>query len=166
MLHRYSFLIILIFTLNCSSNGIGNDDIQVDPELIKELRSSSSETLQTESNSFILDAYLWRDFMPISPPNGQPLIAINKLIETNSDTIPHHIDLVKQYVIHDNTVWVTDYEDEQRNSNFPYIIEKVSRDGPKWDTGISVDVVAKVYNSKTRENHYLILKNVTINRTD
>lgn len=166
MLHRYSFLIILIFTLNCSSNGIGNEDIRVDPELIKELRSSSSETLQIESNYFTLDAYLWRDFMPSSPPNGRPMISVNKLIETNSDTIPDHIDLIKQYVIHGNSIWVTDYEDEKRNSNSPHIIERVSRDGPKWDTGISVDVVTKVYDSKTGENHFLILKNVTINRTD
>ena len=166
MLNRYSFLIILIFTLNCSDNGIGNNDIEVNPKLIKELRSASSETIQIENNSFVLDAYLWRDFMPMSPLNGRPLISVNKLIELNSETIPNNIDLVKQYVINEDSIWITDYEDERRNSNSPHIIERSSRNGPKWGPQVNVDVVSKIFDSKTGENHYLILKNVFINRTD
>ena len=104
--------------------------------------------------------------MPPSSNNGEPLVSINWLVETNSQSIPNNVDLVKQYVIYRESVWVSDYENEERNSGSPHKLEKVSRNGPKWLTDVNVDVVAKVYDSDTSETHYLILKNVFIVRTD
>lgn len=137
-----------------------------DGELISQLRNEAVETLSIGSNSFVLDAYLWRDFMPVSPPDGKPMIALNWLVDNNSVKIPGNISLTKQYVINNELVWESDYEDEVRGPDLPeYKAEKISRGGPKWETGIHVDVISVIHDSETQKDHYIICKNVLINIT-
>ncbi len=156
--------IVLIILTSCEKEDINY--IRVDKELISELNSKSYDTLMIGSNSFILDAYLWRDFQPVSPPDGKPMISINWLINTDSTAIPDNIDMIKQYVIYEDSIWISEYENEYRTNLPEYKIEKVSREGPKWGPKIYVDVISKVRDFKTNNNYYIIKKNVYVIRTD
>ena len=145
---------------------VADNDICLDKELIQELKTKAVDTLKIESNSFVLDAYLWRDFQPVSPPNGKPMISINWLIDVNSVKIPANISMVKQYVIYGDSIWTSDYENEIRPSQPEYKIEKISRNGPEWGPKVYVDVVSQIYDSNADKTHYLVFKNVFIERTD
>lgn len=149
---------------NNESNNESN--IRIDVELISELNSKSYETLVIGSNSFVLDALIWRDFMPISPSNGKPMISINWLREIDSTDIPTNIDLVKQYVIYGDSIWISEYENESQPIQPKYKIEKISREGPKWGPKIHVDVISKVHDSKTNNDYFIRVKNIYIVRTD
>ena len=145
---------------------IMDNDIRLDKELILQLKAKAVDTLIIESNSFVLNAYLWRDFQPESPPNGKPMISINWLIDVNSAKIPDNISMLKQYVIYQDSIWISDYESEIRPSQPEYKIEKMSRNGPEWGPKVYVDVVSQIYDSNTDKTHYLVFKNVFIERTD
>ena len=138
-----------------------------DKEQIEQLKGKAVDTLIIGSNSFVLDAFLWRDFMPISPKDGKPMIAINWLISTGSVKIPDNISMVKQYVIYKNEIWEADYENEDPAPSLPeYKMERISRNGPKWGPNIYVDVISKIHNSKTNKDYYIERKNVYVARTD
>jgi hypothetical protein len=44
-------------------------------------------------------------------------------------------------------------------------IERVSRNGPKWEPEIYVDVIAQIHDSKTNQDYYIKRKNVYVERT-
>lgn len=129
-----------------------------------ELIRKSEEILKFGGHTYVLEAYLWRDFMPVSPPDGRPLIAINRLVEKDGLAIPEGVDIVMQYVINKDEVWESNYsESVQGQAN---IIEKISREGPKWGPDIYVTVISKVVDSKSGETYLLRLEDVYIGRTD
>ena len=159
--------LVLLGLLSCEKAEEDNySDIREDKELIEELNEKSVDTLNIDKQKLVLEAYLWRDFMPgPSDADGSSLLAVNRLVSLDSTNLPANIDLVKQYVIHNDSVWVADYEDEPRSSP-DYKIEKISRDGPKWGPQIYVDVVSKIQDSDSEEDHYLRVKDVYIERTE
>ena len=141
-----------------------NDEI--DGEQIVQIRGKAVDTLVIGSNSFVLDAFLWRDFQPISPINGKPMISINWLISTDSVDIPNNISMVKQYVFYGDSIWVANYENETPSPMPKYKMERVSRNGPKWGPKIYVDVISQIYDSQTNKNYYIERKGVYVVRTD
>jgi hypothetical protein len=156
----------LILLISCEKEDINESNIRIDKELISELNSKSYDTLIIESNKFVLDAYLWRDFMPISPSDGKPMISINWLIDIDSIEISDNIDLIEQYVIYNDSIWIAEYENESSSTQPDYKIEKISREGPKWGPKIYIDVISKVHDSNTNRDYYIRIKNIYVERTD
>jgi len=159
-----AILITTIFLFGCEKDKFSG--VKVDQDLILELKSQSVSSININSQNYFIDAYLWRDFQPNSPPNGKPLISINWLISSDSRPIPDNIVMKQQYVIYRDSVWIANYENETGPSTPDYKIEKISRNGPKWGPKVYVDVVAKISNTKTNQDYYLKLENVFIIRTD
>jgi hypothetical protein len=148
-----------------------NRIVNVDDESIVHILENASETLTIGSNSFALEAFLWRDFMPIleleDAINGRGMISINWLIEQNSKDIPANITMVKQYVIYDGQVWEAEYENESPAPSLPaYKLERISRNGPKWGPNIFVDVIVEVSDSDTAKSYYIECKNINVIRTE
>ena len=160
--------IICVFCifLSCCNDELADNNIRSDNELILQLKTKAVDTLTIESNSLVLNAYLWRDFQPSSPTNGKPMISINWLIDINSVKVPDNINMVKQYVIYRDSIWISDYENEMSPNQLDYKTEKISRNGPEWGPKIYVDVISQVYDSNTDKTYYLALNNVFIERTD
>jgi hypothetical protein len=166
MIHRFLIIFAFLGLLSCDKDELDNEsNIREDKELILELYDKSVDTIMISTHRYILDAYLWRDFMPISPPDGQPLSSINWLIDIDTLDIPLNIDLKEQYVIYNDSIWIADYEDEIHTTP-SYKIEKISRNGPKWGPKIYVDIVSKIHDSNTNTDYFLKLKNIYIKRTD
>jgi uncharacterized protein YcfL len=162
---KYIFIVLAsMFSLTaCEKDGANN--IREDKNLILELNNKATDTIKIDSHDYFLDAYLWRDFMPISPPNGKSLASINWLICSDSTSIPENIIMTQQYVILNDSIWIADYENGSSQTT-SYKIEKISHDGPKWGPGTYVDIISKITNIKTNLNYYLKLDRVYIGRTD
>jgi hypothetical protein len=158
-------ILLLTFIIAVTSCEKDHLDVTVDKTLIMDLNSKAKTKIIIGANEYSLEAYLWRDFMPFSPPDGKPLISINWLFSNDSTPIPANISMIKQYVINQDSIWIADYEKET-HSSLEYKLEKLSRNGPKWGPHIYVDVISKITDTETKTDYYLKLSNVYIGRTD
>lgn len=100
--------------------------------------------LELSGHTYEMEAYLLRDFQPLSPPDGKPLIALVRLVEVDSLAVPEEIMMDYLWVVNGGQTWATEFTDEVRPPQPAYRIERVARDGPKWGPGVAVDVVARV----------------------
>ena len=101
---------------------------------------AAPEVVRIGDASYAFGAHLWRDFMPSVPPDGNPLLAHVRVGELGAEQIAPDIEACCIWVINGSDVWTTHLSDDAW-SRPPNEITKMARDGPKWDTGIEVDVV-------------------------
>jgi len=95
--------------------------------------------------TLVLDASLWRDFMPIAPPDGRPLVTVMQVRADDGSAVPATVVANMVWVLNGADVWSTlPREERSRNETAP-IYELVARDGPKWGPGITVDVVVHLH---------------------
>ncbi len=164
-LFKIQLFIILIALLTACKKPVSTFE---DEALLNKLYSTSVDTLIVQTQNFILETYLSRDFLPGIGigKKSPPLIADIYLVNIDNIAIPSYLDIKKLYVIQDQLIWEsTPIEGVQ-----PYVpdfkLNKLSKDGPNWDTGIHVDAIIMIVNSLTKEEYYLIARNQNIIRTD
>lgn len=155
--------LLLVFTalsvIGFNACTLDPNDSYTDP--IPELKSSD-DSVMVDSKTLGIEAYLWRDFMPIAEPNGSPLYSLITLKAGNHDWIPDSIELVQQWVIYQNAYWKAPFTDTVIvDSAF---IQGMSSGGPKWGPSVRVDVVCDF--KVKGVNYRLIDRNVLINRTE
>lgn len=152
-----------------------NGYVSYDQALISQLRNDAVDTLIIGAHSFVLEASLSRDFMPmlVDPEDAEyfqhtrGMAGANQLIEINKAKIPENIEPEKQYVIHGDSVWAADYEQNVYYPSLPeYTLLRISRNGPKWEPRVYVDVIAQVFDSKTQKRYYIKHDNVFFQRLD
>ena len=117
---------------------------------LQDLRAAP-EKVVIQDSEYALETYLWRDFMPISPPDGKPLIASVKVKPRVEITGTSKIGVTRLWVIKGEEIWETEFTDEESAT----ALEKVGRGGPKWGPGITVDVVVRVIDLKSDEEYLL-----------
>lgn len=108
--------------------------------------------------------YLGRDFMPVSPPGGRPLMASIWVVAEDGGVFPQDIT-VDRIWIYGPTVWDTAPAEVRRAPEVgtpPDQIVVVARDGPKWEPGIEVDLVLRLRLGAT--TYFLRLTSVAIER--
>jgi len=110
------------------------------PSVPVEALQSAPEEIILVNQEYILETFLWRDFMPVSPPNGKPLIALIKVIEKNEVPIAADLDLAYLWIICGQEIWSTTFTDETPGSP-DNELHRIARDGPEWGPGIQVDVI-------------------------
>jgi len=128
------------------------------------LSSATSEVIISDY-SFTLSANLWRDFQPISPPNGKPLILVADIVESNGKNIPSSIQVDSVKVINGDQVWSGILSVEKNSTAPPNTRQMEIRDGPKWGPGIYVDLVVRLID-REQNIHWLKEQNLLIERTD
>ena len=119
--------------------------------------------INVEGVEVLLQAYLYRDFAPISPPNGQPMIASVRVKAVNQRALPASLRPESLHVVFGSEVWSAEPVREWMSTD-PTEMEFVARGGPKWPTGSTVDVVLRLRHG----NATLLLKAPAqqIHRTD
>ena len=105
--------------------------------------------------------------MPVSPPDGKPLIALVRIIAIDLLPFPSTLDANRLWVINGQEVWQTEFSYEERptDPNRKHQLEKIARNGPKWGPGIYVDVVVRIIDYKNK-TYLLKASNQYIGRTD
>lgn len=126
---------------------------------------TAPETVLINGNEYTLETYLWRDFMPISPPDGKPLIAVVKVRAPGKTNVASEIKATRLWVVKDKDIWETEFTNEERSA-VGDTLEKVARNGPKWGPGITVDVIVRVIDFKSGDEYLLKASNQSIHRTD
>lgn len=148
--------ILLFMFLVCSSCSDDTNPISVPPNISKEALEAAPESLRVADQTVLLSTYMWRDFMPISPPDGKPLVAIAFIGTTDSTDISPLIDAEAIYVINGNEVWKAFLHEDNPEAyqQTPLKLVKIAGDGPKWKTQILVDVIVSVVS----DGSYYLLK--------
>jgi len=103
---------------------------------------TAQEEIHIGNITYSLSTYMWRDFMPISPPDGKPLIAIIRVYACNVENFPLTTSIERLWIIAGTNILSTTATEEVRVDGAIY--EMVFRDGPKWGPGIKIDVVVKL----------------------
>ena len=152
---------LLLSVILCNATSIGAEgDVSVG-ELL-----SAPEEIEIDNRRYVLDIFHWCDFMPFCPPNGRPLIASISVTATDSLEVPKSIDVDRIWIVNGGDVWESGFSSEERARHSSHNhLEKIARGGPKWRTGIMVDVVVRVIDGT--DNIYLIkASGQPINRTE
>ena len=110
---------------------------------ISELQAAPTQ-ITIAGRSYKIEAFVWRDFMPISPPDGKPMIASIKLIAEDGNSVPSNLVPDKLWVIKtdDKQVWEINFTDPPRLSGAT--VEIVARNGPKWEPNTDIGVVVQL----------------------
>lgn len=126
---------------------------------------SAPEQIEINGRKYSLETYLWRDFMPISPPDGKPLKAIVRVTAVDHQPFPADLIVDQVWVINEGEVWekALPKDDEQRQAE-PYQLERLAIDGPKWKPGSLVDVVVRIID-RSGNSYLLKASKQKINRT-
>ena len=136
-----------------------------DEELINSLYQKSQDTISYNGSKYILETYLYRNFMPGGPiPEKRPLISILYLVNSDSLLISDNLKLEKLYVIKEELVYKDTPEFLEDNSLPLYKQSYICREGPEWETEINVDVIIKLIDKNTNENFFLIARNQPIEK--
>jgi hypothetical protein len=156
-------LVVYLLIWSCKSSKITGPTI---PSVDLNTLLSAPEQIQISEKIYFLETFLWRDFQPQCPPDGEPLIASIWIIVKDSLDLPSSLDANRLWVIKDKKwVWETNFSNEQ-TIPWPYKLEKVARNGPKWGPGIYVDVVVMVIDKNDNKKYLLRASNQYIYRTE
>jgi hypothetical protein len=101
--------------------------------------------------SIVLDASLWRDFMPISPPDGKPLAGVVRVRTEDGSGVPASVRADAVWVLKGSDIWSTVPREEWSRHETAPNYDVVVRDGPKWGPGITVDVVVRLRDTSERD---------------
>lgn len=120
--------------------------------------------VQIGENELTLETYLWRDFMPFAPPDGEPLVAVLKVRTVNGSALPAGVRADSVSITHLTEVWRAPVRQESA-SLVPSVLTVHARNGPKWEPGVNVDVVLHLRDGTGRAIR-LRAANQPIHRTD
>ena len=154
-------LVAALLLAGCS----GNTGPRTDPVLATNLRQAPT-SVQIGPVTLHLSAYLWRDFMPgpqMSPMNGSALMG-TFVLSTQDPAVFVPVTFDALWVVNGEEIWSAKLENNPLVDVVPGTILKVARDGPRWATGITVDVVARV--GLTDGTKRLIRVSTVIQRTE
>jgi Uma2 family endonuclease len=161
-----AYVLFMIGLSSCEKDKISGDVIS-DPELASDLYSKSVDTLSFQSNKYILEAQLYRDFFPGGPiQRKHALVASIYLVNIDSLPVSEDIEIKRLYVINDQQIWIASLKEGVQPNVPDFKLEKLNNSGPEWETGIVVDVIIEIESKSTTDLFYLIAKDQKIVRTE
>jgi hypothetical protein len=133
------------------------------PSLTVDELLAAPDSLRVDGKTLTTAIYIWRDWFG-HPTDGSDLYAALNLNSTPPGNLPSSIRDVYIWLIRDSEVWsekMTSYGiDPSRSNSLLFQIE----DGPRWDTGILIDVVIGVRTSSTQVS-LVLFRDVLIHMT-
>ena len=141
-MNKFLATFITLLIIGCSDDGIS-----VPPDIAIQKLLAAPDSVIVENRKLFLSTYMWRDFQPVSPENGKPLVAIVYVTAVDSMQLSPNISADGIWVIYNNQVWKSWLSSESTppgtKSN---CLVKFAREGPKWGPNVFVDVIVRVTN--------------------
>ncbi|MGA9116968.1 MAG: hypothetical protein WB626_09360 [Bacteroidota bacterium] len=159
--------ILLMSLAGCSDAGspMPGDRIPIPDIAVADLLAVP-ETTQVDGRKLVLSTYLWRDFMPVSPPDGRPLAAILHVDATDSLRLPAGLDADALWIVWTDRVWKSYCAGPtQGDPARPYGLQRSASGGPRWGPHVSVDVIVRILDAGGGM-HLLRASHQWIHRTD
>jgi hypothetical protein len=110
----------------------------------------------------MLDAFLNRDFMPFTPPDGKPMFAMLTVRSVDGVQIPSGLTWRSATVSYAGQQWES--VPGAQPSSDPAVLLGRSAGGPKWGPGVLVDVVVTL--ERDGKLWTLSQSDVLVNRSD
>jgi hypothetical protein len=129
----------------CSGNGPATPSLVIAPDL-----TTAPTSVLLGGKSFTLETSLWRDFQPIAPPDGKPLVALLQIKTEDHSEVPATVRADMVWVLNGIQRWSAVPQEQRPRPEASPVYELVARDGPKWGPGISVDVVVRLRSPEGR----------------
>ena len=129
----------LLVVCGCSRGGPTGPDSLLDSNL-----TSAPTSTVLAGHTLTLRASLWRDFQPITPPDGKPLVAVLQVTTDDGSPVPSSIRAEFVWIIYGTEVWTSVPQEERARAETAPLYEVVARDGPKWGPDVTVDVVVRL----------------------
>ena len=85
-----------------------------------------------------LETYLWRDFMPPSPPEGRPLAARLVVRSSDGSSLPSGLVMTTVSVYYQGQTWLSSPVSDPSPNPTMYVAR--SSGGPLWGPGVRVNV--------------------------
>lgn len=140
-----------------------NGEIIQDLDLVSQI-VSSPDTITIDDVEYTVESYAWRDFMPsVTPPVR--LNSNSTLIRTDETAIQSNVEIIQQYIVRENAVWIPDESEVSQNQSSPNQLHIVSREGPTWEIGSKVRVGLKIKDQEADEVFLISAPNVPIVKT-
>lgn len=123
----------------------------MDKNISLETLLAAPKSIETDGNTYSLQAYLWRNLMP-GEDTKDGLQALIQLVAEGQESFPSSVNASCLWVIKEQEVWQTDFLIEERSAPEKNQLEKLAVGGPNW-TG-EVTVVVEIYT--TSNDKYLV----------
>ncbi len=114
--------------------------------------------MEIDGREYTLSANAWRDFQPVAPPDGQPLVVVVKVTTADQASVPADLTIDHVWVLSGKEQWSAAPEPGTTR------LETSVRGGPKWGPGIKADVVVRLKQGK--KTWMVRAAGVDIKRTD
>jgi hypothetical protein len=144
---RTPIAVITILTLAVA--GCGGSSPTSPSDVTRSQLAAAPTRIVADGKTLTLTTSLWRDFMPISPPDGRPLAAVLTIAAEDGSPVPATVTADTSWVIHGSEVWTAAVEQRPRAETAP-AYEVIARNGPKWGPDVSVDVIVRLIDSSGR----------------
>lgn len=105
-----------------------------------------------------------RDFMPISPPDGNPLTTGADLMSSAGGRLDWTPNRPVIYVVHGDRMWIVDAHARQSSATSDLLWSYYASDGPKWPPGALVDIVLE-FDVAPGDRRRIIDRRVVITRS-
>lgn len=114
---------------------------------------SAPLSVEIGGTNLFLTTSMWRDFMPIAPPDGHRLIAIFYVVTSDSSDLPADLTATAGFVVTDDEVWSTRFTGEEPapSEDQSFQLVAVARGGPKFGPDVYVDVVVRLEDDSGRQ---------------
>ena len=129
--------------------GCGGSSPTAPSDVSRSQLASAPTRIVADGKTLALTTSLWRDFMPISPPDGKPLVAVLTIVAEDGSAVPATVTADTSWVIFSDQVWSAAVEQRPRAETAP-AYEVIARNGPKWGPDVTVDVVVRLVDSTGR----------------
>ena len=134
-------------------------DITEDPDLLNALYSNSFDTVIIDDSNYFLETEITRNLMPGGPiPTKRKLVALIYLVKADSLPILSSIDITRLYIIKGNLIWTSKPSDSNLTQVPDYKLDKLSNEGPEWETDIYVDAVAEIIDNLNNKKSLVIAR--------
>jgi hypothetical protein len=128
--------------IGCASSPVAPDPIPS----ISMLRAAPT-TATLSGQTLRLMPYVYRDFQPLSPPDGRAMIAVLRVQTTDGSAFPTGVRVDSAWVLFGQEVWTAPVEETPAVQPRSPMGEWVIRNGPKWGPGVNVDVIVALRTS-------------------
>ena len=141
---------ILLFLASGLMIGCSRNPVSAPPDVPLNQLLASPDTITVDRTQLYLTTNLNRDFMPISPPDGKPLVAQCLITSTDTTDITKSISADVVWIVYQGQVWKSWLSTPVNppDTKWPNCVAKVALNGPKWGPNVSVDVVVRVIGPK------------------
>ncbi len=162
MIFRWTFVFLFTLFAGLLFAGSSKPDDYPREELL-----AAPQSVTIEGKVLNLGTYLWRDFMPISPPDGKPLKTVVKIKTQSGGLLPAGLKANKVWVINQDKQWSGALEQAGRELPSATLteMELVASGGPKWEPGTRVTVVVEL-EDEAGNTHLIRAADQPIHRTD